>query len=875
LLLSLSSYADHIIGAEMYYTCLGDNSYEVTMEIFRDCNSTGAVFDSPATFGIFDSTEDFLFQVQAFPSIPEQIEPDLSSPCLSIPPDICVEASQYVFEVTLPDGEQMYQVVYQRCCRNQTILNLADPSSQGLTIVAEIPPSDIGSCNNRPSFNNLPPPVLCAQEELIFDHSATDPDGDSLAYKLCSPFLGGTQDDPQPVPPSNPPYSPVVWGNGFNDQSPLDAEPGLEIDAITGLLTGTPIQLGQFVIGVCVEEWRNGELLSTNTRDFQFNVAFCEPTSEALIAEPTAEDLCQDLTFDFENLSDPVNFFVWDFGDPTTEDDVAETYNASYTYPDTGTYTVTLISNPGFFCSDTATIDVPIYNSAQIEVSIADFQCVDGQQIFSFAADGEFDQENGVVLWDFGENASPQEGEGLQVDGITFTEIGPQTVQVQVLNSFCTADDEVVVTIPEPPIATIDPQDEFCNGLSYQFTQQSENASIFLWDFGIVGDDTDISNQPQANFSYPEEGIYTVSLTVQNPDNCPITVTEQFDMRPLLAPEIGPTSIVCLDNNSVDFQAAGTYTDDAVFAWQFDMGSPGSSNIENPVGVSFESSGQHPISLTVSENGCTRTADAVQEVHLNPIAAFEAFPTEGCAPLEVVFSDQSISQSSSISFLWNLGDGETSTARNVRHIYNTPGDYSVSLSLENLNGCIDSDQITIENLITVSPSPDAGFLLDPQTVSVINPELNIINNSEGSTSCTYFFDNQLFEECDFQHTLNNVVPQTISQTVVNEFGCVDRSTRDVFISDHLIYIPNSFTPDGDGVNDIFKPVTTGAIQIRMYIYDRWGRQVYQNENENIGWDGQSPNSDYFAPAGVYQYQIVLTDNQNWNHEYTGSVRLLR
>jgi len=859
----------------MYYECLGNNQYEITMELFRDCNSSGAVFDSPATFGIFDSNDNFVFQVQDFPSTPETIEPDLSSPCLSIPPDICVESAQYVFTVTLPDNLQEYQVVYQRCCRNQTILNLDNPGAQGLTIVAEIPPADVGACNNKPFFNNFPPPVLCAQEELIFDHSATDLDGDSLAYKLCSPFQGGTQTNPAPIPPSNPPYNEVVWGDAFDEISPLNADPGLEIDVNTGLLTGTPIQLGQFVVGVCVEEWRDGELLSVNTRDFQFNVAFCEPTSEAIIAEPSNEDLCQDLTFDFENLSDPVNQFVWDFGDPTTEDDVATTFNASYTYPDTGTYTVTLISNPGFFCSDTSSIEIPVYFNAQIEVSIADFECIGGTQVFSFAADGEFDQENGTVLWDFGENANPSEGEGLQVDGITFSEVGPQSVQVQVLNSFCTADDEVEIMIPEPPEATIDPQNEFCNGLTYLFTHQSENASFYNWDFGVVGDDTDVSNQQQASFTFPEEGIYTVSLTVQGIDNCPLTVTEQFDIRALLAPEIEPTSTVCLENNSVDFQAAGSYTANASFAWEFEMGSPGSSNQENPQGISFESSGQHALSLEVSENGCTRTAEAIQEVHLNPIAAFEAFPTEGCVPLEVIFSEQSISESSSISYSWDLGDGNTSTSKNVRHVYDTPGEYSVSLSLENLNGCIDSDQVTIENLINASPAPTAGFLLDPQTVSVINPEISNVNNSEGSTSCTYFFDNQLFEQCSFEHILNNIEPQTITQTVVNEFGCIDRTTRDIFISDHLIYIPNAFSPDGDGLNDIFKPVTTGAVQIQMYIYDRWGHLVYQNNNEEIGWNGQSPNEDYFAPSGVYQYQIIITDNQSWNHEYTGSVRLLR
>lgn len=873
-LFSSGLFAEHIIGGEMYYECLGGLTYRVTMKLYRDCNSTGAVFDNPASFSVFNANDGFVITHTVALTSSNFIVPDLSSPCLAVPPDICVEEGIYIFEITLPSDDQMYQIVYQRCCRNGSIQNLINPGDQGLSIVAQIPPASDAVCNSRPYFNNFPPPVLCAQAALVFDHSATDPDGDSLAYSLCSPFIGATAQAPAPNQASNPPYDEVAWGTGFSATNPLNANPGLAIDPVTGLLTGTPTQLGQFVVGVCVEEWRNGNLLSVNTRDFQFNVAYCEELSTALIAEPEAGDLCADLIFDFENLSDPSNTFVWDFGDLSTDDDVSTAYSPSYTYPDTGTYYVTLITNPGFFCSDTVVLVLPLAYETQIGVEIADFECVNGQQIFTFVADGIFDGD-AEITWDLGPNATPPTATGLTVEGVTFSTLGDQIIDVQVLDNVCQAQDAVTVNIPDPPQVTITPQDTFCSGLHYSFSQESENASIFSWDFGVAGTDADVSDQPAAGYTFPNVGLYTVSVTAQNPDNCPVTTTETFDLQTLLAPEIEPNEIQCLNSNAVDFQAGGSYTNGAVFNWEFTSGQPATSAAENPSGVHFDSAGAHPVSLTVSENGCTREAEGEMVIHANPIADFMARIDSGCAPLEVAFSDLSFTQSSAVAYLYDFGDGESSNSRSTTHTYQFPGTYSVHFSLQNLNGCIDADEKSIQNLITVFPSPRAGFKVDPQVVSVMDPTVSIIDLSVGSTSCTFIFDGEVFDDCEFEHTLQNIAPQPIIQTVENEFGCRDDLESEIRISDHLIYIPNSFTPDGDGLNDIFVPVTTGVVHLEMHIYDRWGNEVFGNEHAENGWNGSSVDEAYYAEPGVYLYRIRVTDYLGWNFDYKGSVRLLR
>ncbi len=875
LLLPKGLRAEHIIGGEMYYECIGPGQYIFTMKLFRDCNSSGANFDNPATFGVFSETGSLIQSVTASVDNVIFVDTDLDSPCLAIPPNICVQQGTYIFTVSGLSSNIEYNVVYQRCCRNQTIQNLTNPGMQGLTIQAQIPPfADVG-CNSSPSFNNFPPPVLCNMESLVFDHSATDSDGDSLSYTLCSPYIGGSQAMPMPVPPSSPPYDQVLWANGFNSVAPLNANPGLSINPQTGLLTGTPQQLGQFVVGVCVEEWRNGQLLSINTRDFQFNVAFCEPLSEALIAVPELPDLCQDLEVTFFNLSNPSNTFHWDFGDPESELDFSTDYHGTYVYPDTGMYTITLITNPGFFCSDTTTLSIFLGYEAQIAIQLTGFECVNGVQQYSFQAIGEFEPDVSTITWDFGANASQQSATGEFASGISFDSPGTFLVQISILNDACTGIGQLTLNVAPPPEISITPQNTFCTGLSHNFSQTSVNANQYLWNFGVLGDDGAQSTLANPNFVFPEQGEYTVSLTAQGAGNCPVTVSEVFDMQPLLAPDVPGIPVLCLDASLADFTAAGSFQQGASFTWSFENAVPATSTSQNPQEILFLESGVHQVMLSISENGCTRSDSVNVTVHENPIAGFDAFPKSGCAPLTVVFQNTSFTESTTTAYTWNFGDGNTETVRSRAYIYENPGIYSVSLLMENLNGCIDTDFILRDTIIEVLPSPKAGFSISPERISVVDPVLTLEDLSIGNTGCTYFFDGQQFDDCNFTYALQNVEPQPIWLTVVNDEGCRSTAEGMIYVSDHLIYVPNSFTPNNDGLNDIFTPVTTAVATFEMYITDRWGREVYSSSDVERGWDGSVQNGSYFSEAGVYQYQIVVTDYLGWNFEYLGYVTLLR
>jgi len=274
LVIGHSCFATHIVGGEIFYKCLGNNDYEVTLKVYRDCINGQAPFDNPAAVGVFDANGTLITTMMLPLPGSTPLPVTLNNPCYVPPANVCVEEAVYVGNVNLPPIAGGYYLSYQRCCRNNTILNLVNPGNVGATYMGFIPDPATVSCNSAPHYNNFPPLFLCAGLPLVFDHSATDPDGDSLAYELCDPYDGATAVSPMPVPPAAPPYGYVPFDavSGYSGSYPMSANPALAIDPVTGLLTGTPNMIGQWVVGVCVKEYRHGVLLSTNKRDFQFNI---------------------------------------------------------------------------------------------------------------------------------------------------------------------------------------------------------------------------------------------------------------------------------------------------------------------------------------------------------------------------------------------------------------------------------------------------------------------------------------------------------------------------------------------------------------------------------------------------------------------------
>jgi len=358
-LLTKESKATHVIGGEIYYECLNPaiGSYLFTVKLYRDCYTGVPPFDDPIYVSIYDSTGNLYIQMDMVLPPPDTLENNTYNFCLYAPPDICIEEAVYQQLYILPPGK--FYFTYQRCCRNQGILNIPNPTSVGFGFDIVVPDTSLADCNSSPAYKNYPPTIICLDAPFEYDHSATDPDGDSLVYYFCAPndynsFTWGI------VPnPSGPPISNLTMNyiSPFDSLYPITAVvDSFKIDPLTGLMTGTPTQAGRYVVAVCVSEYRNGELLSTNSRDFQFNIAAC--LDDPLLQFSSVPEPCDHLTMNFTYEGNTVASYDWDFGVDSLTSDTSDLENPTYTYPDSGTYPVTLIVNEDYYCADTLTVDV-------------------------------------------------------------------------------------------------------------------------------------------------------------------------------------------------------------------------------------------------------------------------------------------------------------------------------------------------------------------------------------------------------------------------------------------------------------------------------------------------------------------------------------
>lgn len=278
-LLSFSSNATHIVGGEVYYDSLGNDQYKITFEVYRDCTPGTAGYDNPLHYTVFYANGTVYSEFFINLPQPDTLPLVYDDPCVTPPDDVCIERAIYIDTITMPMTADGYYISYQRCCWSNAIVNVQNPGDWGLTITTTVPGTNlVGQHNNCARYNEYPPIALCANNTLDFDHGATDPDGDSLAYSICVPPTIYTLDPGAPNPsPENPaPYAGTPWDVGFSLAQPFGAGATATIDPVTGLMSITPSLTGTYVMAICVEEWRNGVLINTKSRTFGYNVLLCE-----------------------------------------------------------------------------------------------------------------------------------------------------------------------------------------------------------------------------------------------------------------------------------------------------------------------------------------------------------------------------------------------------------------------------------------------------------------------------------------------------------------------------------------------------------------------------------------------------------------------
>ncbi|MFT4661343.1 MAG: gliding motility-associated-like protein [Patiriisocius sp.] len=272
--------ATHIIGGDFTVQHISDSTFEVTLTLFRDCGGAGAPLDPTIHVSAYEEGTDVPRpELDIDMTLNDAVFPTLGDNCFT--PGICLEIGTYITTITLPDFETGYYFTWERCCRNPSITNIVDPMDAGMVFLVTV--ADPSIDNSTPIFQPYPTDgYLCINGTNAIDFSATDVDGDSLVYRLETPLQGelsGDGDIGNPVPAPNlggpKPHLECSWLAPYDLTNICDGTPPMSIDSETGILTANPDDIGFYVLAIAIDEYRDGNLISTIRREIQLESTLC------------------------------------------------------------------------------------------------------------------------------------------------------------------------------------------------------------------------------------------------------------------------------------------------------------------------------------------------------------------------------------------------------------------------------------------------------------------------------------------------------------------------------------------------------------------------------------------------------------------------
>ena len=273
---SSSIWASHISGGDVAVKHLEGNTFEVTLQLFRDCINANPNAPLPENLTVFfyqsdtDNITDSLFMELGQVNFPE-----LGDACYV--PEICIEIGIYVDTLELDDHAAGYYLSWERCCRVAQTTNLFDAGSEGMVFTASI--ADPALMNSSPKFAPYPSDgYFCVSYANQFSFTAEDIDGDSLVYSLSTPIKGSLANGgfPDPLGGGPMPFTDIPWDTGFSLANICGGSPAMSINSETGLINASPALQGFYAYGVVVEEYRDGVKIGEVRREITMEATLCE-----------------------------------------------------------------------------------------------------------------------------------------------------------------------------------------------------------------------------------------------------------------------------------------------------------------------------------------------------------------------------------------------------------------------------------------------------------------------------------------------------------------------------------------------------------------------------------------------------------------------
>jgi gliding motility-associated-like protein len=459
----------------------------------------------------------------------------------------------------------------------------------------------------------------------------------------------------------------------------------------------------------------------------------------------------------------------------------------------------------------------------------------------------------------------------------TASGVGSGTYSMTVTDSYgCSAGSFATVASPNILLLNVSPNQTICYGQSAQiFATGSGGTPAYTYTWSPAFNNT---GGPHTTPSLSTTAQYNVNMTDANGcTSAPKVIT--VNVTPALS-IIATTTTVC-HNQLVALTPTMTLNGNGgPYTYNWSMG--GSSATETVTAVNTTPGAPKTFTYSViAGDNCSPTSTAIFTVVVNPLptVSFTASPASGCAPLLVTLTGTSDDPAN--TFLWS--DVPAGSGNPVFIAFKDSGKYSVSVVVTNPGtGC--KNMQTQTDIITVYPKPVASFIANPTTTSILDPTINFTNTSIGGASYLWDFGDPaatggMNNAVTFNaiHSYGYVGPYNVNLVVTSNHGCTDVALVAVEVTpDFALYIPNTFTPDGNNINDFFQPMGVGINEdnYRMDVYDRWGEIIFTSNNFRKGWDGSVKGNGKMAEQGVYIYRLMVYDLQGNKHPFVGHVTVL-
>ncbi len=389
----------------------------------------------------------------------------------------------------------------------------------------------------------------------------------------------------------------------------------------------------------------------------------------------------------------------------------------------------------------------------------------------------------------------------------------------------------------------------------------------------VIGDVS--SNLNALDLEFPDFGTYPGQLIVNPGLSCTDTANFNIVISPPTEVDFTFSYDTCIIG-PVEFTGAVSTQADSIVRYSWDFGNGDRSSEENPV-YQYPVAGTRFVTHSVRDNnGCTFSES--QTLQYFPVPADLLVSVDNslpCLPANVSFQQDLELITDDYEILWDFGNGDTSTELNPDFTYTEPGTYQIYVSATSPFGCSVDTQLAVP--VRVLESPVADFRFVPNEINILDPDVFFFDQSFAAVSWQWFFDSLgVSREENPVFTFPDTGAYEIDLVVSHLNGCLDSTTQFLNINPFQTYfLPNAFTPNGDGTNEFFKGTgyTRYISSFEMQIFNRWGELVFETNDIDESWDGTSQRNGGRAPGGVYLYVVSLT-GLNGKEKLTGYVTLL-